>query len=263
MKRFQMAAAITLTLFLGAQLPWSSRSALAASPEPLRLEVFTGNEDSWGVTSTLIYGKTESILIDSQFRNSQARKLADMVAAKGRHLKGIIIPHPDDDHYIGIAVLHERFPDAPIYMTAAALEEFKRTSSDALAAQRKKAPSETPDSLPTPEVLSSTVFFIDRQAIDVIKDFQGDVLKSMNSFMWVPSLDAIIAGDIVFNGIHPWLADSAEESRAAWHGSLQLISALHPRIVVPGHKGTADLPNSTEAIVFMDNYLNDFESAKR
>jgi hypothetical protein len=32
--------------------------------------------------------------------------------------------------------------------------------------------------------------------------------------MTMPSLDAIIAGDIVFN---PWLAASDEESRAAWH----------------------------------------------
>jgi glyoxylase-like metal-dependent hydrolase (beta-lactamase superfamily II) len=263
MKRFQAAAAIILALFLGARLPWLSPSALAASPAPLHLEVFTGDEDSWGVTSTLIYGETESILIDSQFRNSQARKLADMIAAKGRRLKGIIITHPDDDHYIGIAVLHERFPDAPIYMTPAALDQFKRTSSDDLAAQRKKAPSETPDSLPTPEALPSTIVFVDGQAIDVIKDFQGDVLKSANSFIWVPSIDAIIAGDIVFNGVHPWLADSDEESRRAWHHSLQLISALHPRIVVPGHKGNPDLPNSPEAITFMDHYLNDFESAKR
>jgi hypothetical protein len=64
-------------------------SALAAAPEPLHLEVFTGNEDSWGVTSTLIYGKTEAILVDSQFRISQAKKLTDRVAATGRRLKAM------------------------------------------------------------------------------------------------------------------------------------------------------------------------------
>jgi len=263
MKRLGTAAVIVLSLSLGCGFTWQVESALAAAPEPLHLEVFTGNEDSWGVTSTLICGKTEAILVDGQFRISQAKKLADRVAATGRHLKAIIITHPDDDHYLGTAVLHERFPHAPIYMTAAALEEFKRTSGAYLAMQRAKAPSETPDSLPMPEVLPATIFSVDGQAAEVIKDFQGDVLKSMNSFIWVPSLDAVIAGDVVFSGVHPWLANSNAESRSAWHHSLQLISALHPRIVVAGHKGNPGLPDSPEAIAFMHDYLNDFESARR
>jgi hypothetical protein len=160
-------------------------------------------------------------------------------------------------------VLHKRFHHAPIYLTAAALEEFKRTSGKCLAMQRAKIPSETPDSLPMPEVLPATIFSVDGEAVEVIKDFQGDVLKSMNSFIWVPSLDAVIAGDVVFSGVHPWLANSNAESRSAWHHSFELISALHPRIVVTGHKGNPGLPDSPEAIAFMHNYLNDFESARR
>jgi len=61
--------------------------------------------DSWDVTSTLIYGKSEAILVDCQFRISQAKKLADQVAARGRRLKAIIVTHPDNDHYIGTAAL--------------------------------------------------------------------------------------------------------------------------------------------------------------
>jgi glyoxylase-like metal-dependent hydrolase (beta-lactamase superfamily II) len=64
--------------------------------------------DSWDVTSTLIYGKSEAILVDSQFRISQAKKLADQVAARGRRLKAIIITHPDNDHCIGTASADER-----------------------------------------------------------------------------------------------------------------------------------------------------------
>src|SRR5271155_5622234 len=107
MKRPRTAAAIVLSLSLGSGLAWQVQSTLAATPEPLHLEVFTGDENSWGVTSTLIYGETEAILVDSQFRISQAKKLADRVAATGRRLKGIIVTHPDFDHYIGTAVLHE------------------------------------------------------------------------------------------------------------------------------------------------------------
>jgi glyoxylase-like metal-dependent hydrolase (beta-lactamase superfamily II) len=237
--------------------------ALADSPEALHLEVFVGDPESWGVTSTLIYGKSEAILVDSQFRISQAKKLADQIAAKGRRLKAIIITHPDEDHYFGTAVLHQRFPDTPIYMTAAALEQFKSKSGDYLAYFKRKSPSETPDSLPTPEVLPTTILTVDGETVDVIKDFQGDVLKTTNSFFWIPSLRAAIAGDIVFNGIYAYLADSTPESRHAWHDSLHLIAALNPSVVVAGHKKDASLPDSPQTVAAVEKYLDDFESARK
>jgi glyoxylase-like metal-dependent hydrolase (beta-lactamase superfamily II) len=238
------------------------QTALAASPDKLHLDVFVG-ADSWNVTSTLIYGKSEAILVDGQLRISQAKKLADQIAARGRRLKGIITTHPDEDHYFGIAVLHERFPDTPIYMTAAALEQFKSTSSKYLAGFRKRAPSETPESLPTPEVLPTAIFTVDGETVDVIKDFQGDVLKPTNSFLWIPSLRAVIAGDVVFNGVYAYLADSNPESRRAWHDSLELMAALHPQVVIAGHKRNADAPDSPEAILSMEKYLDDYESARK
>jgi glyoxylase-like metal-dependent hydrolase (beta-lactamase superfamily II) len=233
-----------------------------ASPETLHLDVFIGAADSWDVTSTLIYGKSEAILVDCQFRISQAKKLADQVAAKGRRLKAIIVTHPDSDHYIGTAVLRERFPDTPIYMTAAALEEFRRTSRAALAAQKARAASETPANLPVPDVLPATILTVDGEAVEVIKDFEGAVLKPTNSFLWIPSLHAVIAGDIIFNGVYPWLADSSVESRRAWHDSLQLIAALHPRVVIAGHKKNADLPDSPSVVAAMEKYLDDFDAAR-
>jgi glyoxylase-like metal-dependent hydrolase (beta-lactamase superfamily II) len=258
-----IAIGIACCVLIGTRLLWKPQSALASAPEALHIEVFAGDDDSWGVTSTLVYGKTEALLIDGQFRNSQAAKLAARIAATGLRLKAIIITHPDDDHYMGMAVLHDRFPDAPIYMTAAALDEFRQTSGKYLASQKAKAPSETPASLPEPAVLAATLFLIDGEAVEIIKDFQGDVLKPMNSFVWIPSLQTVIAGDIVFNGVHPWLADSTPQTRDAWLHSLQLVSALHPRVVVAGHKGDQAFPDSPEAIEFMRRYLTDFGAAAR
>jgi glyoxylase-like metal-dependent hydrolase (beta-lactamase superfamily II) len=173
---------------------------LSAARKTLHLDVFTGEADSWDVTSTLIYGKSEAILVDCQFRISQAKKLADQVAARGRRLKAIVITHPDNDHYIGTSVLRGRSPIRPIYMTAAALEKFRRTSGAALAAKKASAPSETPPACRPPDVLPATILTVDGETVEVIKDLQGDVLTPTNSFLWIPSLHAVIAGDIVFNG---------------------------------------------------------------
>jgi glyoxylase-like metal-dependent hydrolase (beta-lactamase superfamily II) len=82
-----------------------TQRARAASPETLLLGVFIGEADSWDVTSTLIYGKSEAILVACQFRISQAKNPDDQLAARGRRLKAIIVTHPDNDHDIGTAVL--------------------------------------------------------------------------------------------------------------------------------------------------------------
>src|SRR5690348_3598836 len=189
-----------------------------APPRPkkpaLHLLVYVSPQNSFGVTSTVIYANSEAILIDAQFHTSEAVKLADRIAASGTMLKAIFITHPDVDHYVGTAVLHQRFPNAPIYMTAKALAHFKATVDQKLAGVRKYSPSETPSSLPAPEALPSTHLIVDGQVVEIIPDLQGDILDPANSFVWMPSLRAVVAGDIVFNGAHVFLADSNGQSRA-------------------------------------------------
>ena len=234
------------------------------SSAPLHIDVFRGNGDSFGVTSTVIYGKTEAMLIDAQFHNSQTAELADRIEARKLHLKAIFITHPDDDHYIGLAVLHERFPSAPIYMTSTALAEFNRTVASSLAAQNKYLPAETPDSVPTPQVLPSTKFLIDGQEVEIVEDLQGDYAeKQANSFVWIPSLRTVVAGDITFLGIHPWLSGSTEKTRSEWRKSLEKVSSLHPLVVVSGHKKDADLTDSPDVLEAMMRYLNDFDAARK
>src|ERR1041385_5866677 len=161
---------------------------LSRSVSALHVDVFRPSERSYFVTSTIVSGPTEALLIDAQMTNSEAAKLADRIARSGKRLKGIFITHPVLDHYIGLTVLHERFPDAPIYMTDIGLGQFRRSSEKSIAGRKKSAPAETPDTLPAPAAVHTTEFSVDGESILLIKDFQGDVLEPANSFLWIPSL---------------------------------------------------------------------------
>lgn len=230
---------------------------------PLQIEVDAAGDEGFNVAATLIYGRTEAILVDAQFRLSDARALAERVASTGRNLKAIFITHADDDHYLGTAALRERFPRAPIYMAPAALGEYKRTAAAALAAARKRAPEETPESVPTPESLPGPRLLVDGQEIVIIPDIQGDYPSpASNSMVWVPSLRTLVAGDVVFSGIHPWLAGSTPESREAWRRSVERIVSMHPVRVVPGHRRGPSAGDSLEALSFMRAYLTAFEELR-
>jgi glyoxylase-like metal-dependent hydrolase (beta-lactamase superfamily II) len=231
---------------------------------------YVSDPSAYDVGSTLILGPTESLLIDAQYHWSDAEREAEQIASTGTHLKAIFITHPDEDHYMGAAALVERFPGTPVYMTAAGIEEFRRKSSGFIPAVQRfvlryarfLAPKEAPDSLVTPQILPATSLAVDAVAVEIIPDQQGDVLRPTNSFVWIPSLRAVIAGDIVFNGVHAWLAASSPMSREAWHRSIQRIADLHPAIVIAGHKSSPDAPDTPDVLGAMSQYLTDFDAAR-
>jgi hypothetical protein len=126
---------------------------------------------------------------------------------------------------------------------------------------RKTRPADAPDSLVTPQILPSTSLSVDGERVQIVADLQGDVLQPSNSFVWIPSLRAVLAGDIVFNHVHPWLVTSNVESRQRWHQTIARIRALQPAVIVAAHKNRLDAPDTPDVLDAMDNYLNDFDRA--
>jgi len=229
----------------------------------LHLEEFGADSTAWHVTSTLIVGPTEVLLWDAQYHLADARRLADRVAATGKRLTAIVLSHPDHDHYLGAAAIVERFPGTPVYMTAAALDEYRKTAPREFAQEKARNKDQVPDSIVTPTELPSNRLTVDGEVVEVIPDLTGDVRRPTNSALWIPSLETVLAGDIAFNGVHPWLGSSDPASRAAWKQSLEKLAALHPKAVVAGHKRDLRGPDSPAVLDFMRRYLTDFEAGKK
>ena len=77
----------------------------------LRTEVFNPGEQAiFAVSSVLVQGKSEVLLIDAQFSAEQARKLADKIKATGKRLPTIYISHGGPDFYFGLDTLQAAFP---------------------------------------------------------------------------------------------------------------------------------------------------------
>jgi glyoxylase-like metal-dependent hydrolase (beta-lactamase superfamily II) len=235
--------------------------AEAAGPA-LQLDVYTAPPEGMGVTSTLISGPSEAILVDAQFRNSDAEKVADKIVASGKKLKAIFVTHAHPDHYFGTAVLQKRFPGVPVYMTKAALKEFKQTVDAKIKQWGAVYKDEVPTAVPAPQKLPSRKLRVDGQLVQVVRDLQGDSKGPTNSYVWVPSASAEVAGDIVFQRTHVWLAESTPKTRKAWLASLRKLAKRRPKVVVAGHKRSADAADSPGAINFTRDYIRAFEVAK-
>jgi glyoxylase-like metal-dependent hydrolase (beta-lactamase superfamily II) len=251
--------AMVVALAVGADAPTSGH----ATPAPkLRLEHIGSDSTAFDVIATIVIGPTEALLWDTQYHLADARRVADRIAASGRKLKGIVLSHPDHDHYMGAAAIVERFPGTPVYMTAKALEEYKRGAPQAFRGEKARSPQLLPDSIVTPQPLPSMQLTVDGEKLDVIPDVTGDVITGTNSMLWIPSLRTVLASDVVFNGVHPWLGASDEKSRVRWRESLARITALRPVSVVAGHKRDVAAPDSPAVVGVMDRYLTDFDSLR-
>ena len=260
MKRFSIvrtgiAAACTLI--------FASLSPVAyAAHSKLHLERVVADEASIYAVAVEVVGPTEILLWDAQFHLADAKRLADQIASSGKHLKAIVISHPDGDHYDGAGAILERFPGTPVYMTAMALEIYNKTSAESFQKAKTRTPDLFPNSLVAAQALPSNHLTVDGEDVEVVPDLQGDMHTNSNSFLWIPSLRAILAGDIVFSGVHVYLSSSTESSRAAWRESIKRMSDLHPRVVVAGHIKDVAAKDSPDLLKFMDSYLSDFDTLR-
>lgn len=239
------------------------RPGPAAAKSRLHLEQVGSDSTSFDVIATMIVGPKELLLWDAQYHVADAERLADRIAATGKHLKAIVLSHPDHDHFAGALVIVRRFPGTPVYMAPAGLAEYHRTAADAFRAEASRRPGVLTDSIVTVEPLPSLHLTVDGEQVEVIPDLNGDVEKPSNSALWIPSLRTALVADIAFNGIHPWLGSSTENSRAGWRSALRRIQQLKPDSVVPGHKRDINAPDTPEVLVFMDHYLADFDSLRK
>ena len=94
--------------------------------------------------------------------------------------------------------------------------------------------------------------------LHIITVGQSDTAPSTK--VYIPGLNAVIAGDVAYNGIHQWLADTDHEKRMQWIASVEQVEALDPAVVVASHK-RPDAPDDDPAAVLggTKTYIRDFD----
>ncbi len=229
----------------------------ASAQSKLQLKVHTGRGMSgYDVNSTMISGKKDMLVIDAQFSLSEARSLAAEIRASKKNLTTIYITHPHPDHYFGLAVLKQEFPSAKIVALPATINGIKTGWP---ARQKFWFPTygnniPGPDPV-LPEELSTGFLTLEGQQFPVTGGVQGD--GPGNSFVYIPSLKAVVAGDTVFDRVYFGVPKG--KAREDWMKTLDQISALKPVILIPGHEGPG-AKHDLSAIAFMKKYIADWDA---
>ncbi|MGH0948803.1 MBL fold metallo-hydrolase [Bacillus mycoides] len=222
----------------------------------LHLEVFTGSEQAFQVTSTIVYGEKNAILIDAQFLLSDAHRLAAQIIETGKNLTHIYVTHFHPDHYFGLNVLHEAFPEAKIVALRNTVEDIRNTFEKKVEQWKPSIGHNVPHQPIVPEELTEEKLILEGNDLIIKGGLQGDTPN--NSYVWIPSLKAVVTGDIVYNNTFVWTLETDAEARHKWLDTLSELENLHPEIVVAGHRDY-DVPNTADAIKHTRKYLVAFD----
>jgi glyoxylase-like metal-dependent hydrolase (beta-lactamase superfamily II) len=99
---------------------------------------------------------------------------------------------------------------------------------------RQLFPGQVPTKLVSPEPYETDTFTLEGHELRIIVQGRTDCPDSTS--LYVPSISLIVAGDVLYNQCRMYVGDTTPESRKNWIAALDRLAALNPAIVVAGHK---------------------------
>src|SRR6266581_1588042 len=181
------------------------------------------------ISATLITGERDAVLIDAVMTSGQAAELADWVAATGKNLTTVYVTHGHGDHWLGLGMILERFPDAKaVAIPSVARNIASQIGSDFIETFWKpRFPGQIPENLIGVEELEGDRFALEGEELVVVD--LGHTDTDDTTALHVPSI------------------------------GLDTIEELSPRAVVAGHK-RPERPDDPKILEETRQYIRDFDA---
>lgn len=240
-----------------ASLPPSMNLTAQDLATSLSLKTFNPGPDAvFPVTSTLIYGEHDAVLVDAQFQKQYAAEVAELITSSGKNLKYIFISHSDPDYYFGLDEIKKTFPHAQVVSTAQTAWLISASKAAKMAVWKDKLGEDAPGTLVVPAAVNAERLMIDGHPIEIRQDKDDPTY----SYLWLPSLKTVLGGIPVSEGGHLWMADTRTiQDIDRWIARIDGMISLQPERVIPGHYIKSGL--SPSVLDFVRQYLLDYREA--
>jgi glyoxylase-like metal-dependent hydrolase (beta-lactamase superfamily II) len=231
--------------------------AFAGSQPAVSIKVVTSKDDQFWTNSVIVEGAHEVMLVDAQLTRTNAERVLQEIKETHKPLSLIYITHEHADHFLGLEVFKEAYPGVRIIAASAVLRRIHEVYQEKIDKWKQLLVSDAATHVVPIDPFDGSTITFDGFNIEVLKHIRGDTDE--NTMLWIPGQRILIGGDVVFNDMHVYTAETDSQARRKWLSSLKTIGALQPSVVVPGHsKAGAPLDAST-AVAFTEKYLLVFE----
>jgi glyoxylase-like metal-dependent hydrolase (beta-lactamase superfamily II) len=252
MERLAVCSAVISFLFL---ISWPS--AFAGAQHGVSIKVFTSPDDQFWANSVVIEGTHEVMLVDAQLTKTNAERVLQEIRETKKPLSMIYITHEHADHFLGLEVFKEAYPGVKIIANSAVTDRINKVYQEKVDKWKKILGSSASSRVVVIEKFDGDSINFENSKIEIIKNVQGDT--DQNTMLWIPGQRILIAGDVLFNNMHTYTAETDSKARQKWLNSLNEIRELKPSVVIPGHSKAGAPLDASSAVDFTENYLLAFE----
>jgi glyoxylase-like metal-dependent hydrolase (beta-lactamase superfamily II) len=229
----------------------------ASSQRGFAIKVFTSRDDQFWANSVIVEGKHEVMLVDAQLTKTNAEGVLQAIKETGKPLSLIYITHEHADHFLGLEVFRDAYPRARIIANSAVVDRINKVYQEKLDKWEKILGAGAASHVVVISKFDANFVEFDGTKIGIFKHVRGDTDE--NTMLWIPGQRMLIAGDVVFNDMHVYTAETDSKAREKWLNSLEKIKELNPSVVIPGHSKVGAPLDSTTAVDFTERYLMAFE----
>lgn len=220
----------------------------------LATKTFFSDEAGFNVASVIVMGKKECVLLDCQWTLANAHRVIAEIIETGLDLKAIFASHAHPDHYWGMGVIADAFPNAKCYMLPEDVKVYNSQYQPKLdewteTIGKNNLCRKQCDRL---EALTTGYIELEGERIEVMDHVMGDL--KWNSAVWIPSIKTLYASDILFNEAHPFTCEVTAEQRDQWYDAIVDFDKLGAEVVIPGHQKPGCLFDGS-ALEYTKNYL--------
>jgi glyoxylase-like metal-dependent hydrolase (beta-lactamase superfamily II) len=252
MERLAVGSAVISLLFL---ISWPS--AFAGAQHGFSIKVFTSPDDQFWTNTVIIEGAHEVMLVDAQLTKTNAERVLQEIRKTKKPLSIIYITHEHADHFLGLEVFREAYPGVRIIANSAVTDRINKVYQEKVDKWKKILGSGATSQVVAIEKFDCNFIEFENSKIELLKDLQGDTDE--NTMLWIPGQRILVTGDVLFNNMHAYTAETDSKARAEWLNSINKIRELKASVVIPGHSKVGAPLDATSAMEFTGNYLQIFE----
>jgi glyoxylase-like metal-dependent hydrolase (beta-lactamase superfamily II) len=235
----------------------SCPSAFAGGQHGFSIKVLTSLDDQFWTNSVIIEGTHEVMLVDAQLTKTNAERVLQEIKQTKKPLSIIYITHEHADHFLGLQVFKEAYPSVRIIANSTVVDRINNVYQEKIDKWKNILGPAAASNVVAIEKFDDNSIEFESSKIEVLKKIQGDTAE--NTMLWIPGQRILIAGDVLFNNMHVYTAETDSMARGKWLNSLNKIRELKPSIVIPGHSKVGAPLDANTAIDFTENYLLAFE----
>src|SRR5277367_3748292 len=151
-----------------------TQASVGKSQQVFAIKVVTSSDDQFWTNSVIIEGAQEVMLVDAQLTKTNAERVLQQIQATNKPLSIIYITHEHADHFLGLQVFKEAYPDVRILANSNVVDRINKVYQEKIDKWKGLLGSDATSRVVAIGRYDENFIRFEGSDIEILKNVQGD-----------------------------------------------------------------------------------------